>query len=155
MTFGLAPSAPSISHIHKWGIFNPERIMPRARTPTNVLELSGAFKKNPKRGRERADEPEPKAGIGPAPEWLGDAERKAWDYIVGCVMPGVLGDSDRVYLEVAAELLALKRAVGVMEMESAKLNRLEMMLGKLGMNPADRSRVKGKPVEKSNPFGSF
>ncbi|SDR06458.1 hypothetical protein [Pseudoxanthomonas sp. CF125] len=120
----------------------------RPRTPTNVLELRGAFNAHPERKHERQDEPVPAGPIGEAPKWMKAPEKRCWDHLVASSPPGVLGDSDRVYLEVAAELLALKRRVGIENMEAAKLNRLETMLGKLGMNPADRSRVK---VSKSRP----
>lgn len=116
--------------------------MARPRKPTNVLELNGAFRKNPARGREREGEAEPKAGIGPAPSWFGKKQVEAWDDLVRIAPIGVLGDSDRVYLELTAELLALKRRLGVLAMDRAKLNKLEAMLGKLGLNPSDRSRVK-------------
>ena len=132
----------------------------RPRTPSNILQLRGAFKKDPKRGRERENEPEPKAGIGPAPAHFHEDEVLAWDYLVGIAPIGVLGDSDRAYLEIAAELFALKRRIGIEAMDSAKLNRLETMLSKLGLNPSDRSHVKvgGKPASApgdSNPFNKL
>src|SRR6185369_3569970 len=134
--------------------------MARPRTPSNILDLRGAFKKDPQRGRDREDEPEPKAPVGDAPEHFTDEQKAAWKYIVGIAPLGVLGDSDRAYLEIAAELFALKRDVGVKEMESSKLNRLETMLSKLGLNPADRSRVKvgGRPLapaQRGNAFGNL
>ena len=121
--------------------------MARPRTPTNVLQLRGAFKKDPQRARARQNEPEPKAGIGSAPDWMAADAKAAWDYLVSIALPGVLGDSDRAYLEVAAELLALKRRVGLENIKAAKLGLLDRMLSKLGLNPADRSRVTigGKP----------
>lgn len=130
--------------------------MARPRTPTNVLELRGAFKRNPQRRADRADEPQPKGDVGAPPEWLAADAVRAWHDIVAVAPGGVLGDTDRIYLEVASELLALKRRVGVEAIDPAKLNRLETMLGKLGMNPADRSKVKapgsGKP---KNEFEQF
>lgn len=131
--------------------------MGRPRTPSNILELRGSHKKHPERARERENEPEPKAGIGPAPDWMQAPEMVVWDYLVGIAPVGVLGDSDRAYLEIAVELLALKRRVGVENMESAKLNRLETMLSKLGLNPADRSRVKvgGKPLAPARRGNAF
>lgn len=129
----------------------------RPRTPTNVLDLRGAFKKNPDRKRDREDEPQPKAGIGPPPKWFKADEKRAWDYLVGIAPIGVLGDSDRAYLEIASRLLAYSRRLSIEELEQAKVNRLETMLSKLGLNPADRSRVKvgGRQLSKTksgNPF---
>lgn len=128
--------------------------MARPRTPTNVLLLRGAGKKHPERMRDRLEEPQPKAGIGPAPSFFKVRQRECWDYLVGIAPPGVLGDSDRAYLEIAAELLAHKRTVGVGRIDPAKLNRLETMLGKLGMNPSDRSKVRA-PSGGQKPRNAF
>ena len=128
----------------------------RPRKPSNVLEMSGAFRKNPQRRKEREGEPQPAQPIGPPPDWMPDNVQEAWRDIVRLAPGGVLGDCDRIYVEVASELLALKRQLGVMAMEPAKLNRLETMLGKLGMNPADRSKVKAPGAGKPNsPFEEF
>lgn len=107
---------------------------------------------HPERAAARKDEPVPKSGIGDPPKGMSVGARKCWAYLVDIAPFGVLGDSDRAYLEVAAELLALKRRVGVQRMESAKLNRLETMLGKLGLNPADRSKVSIERRKPGNPF---
>lgn len=128
----------------------------RPRKPSNVLEMSGAFRKNPQRRAERANEPQPTAPIGDPPPHLTANAARAWQDIVRLAPGGVLGDTDRLYVEIAAELLAMKRELGVLAMEPAKLNRLETMLGKLGMNPADRSKVNapgsGKPKNQFNDF---
>lgn len=44
--------------------------MSRPRTPTSVLELSGAFRKNPKRGEERAREPMATGELKPPAQFL-------------------------------------------------------------------------------------
>lgn len=124
----------------------------RPRTPSNVLEMRGAFVAHPERAAARKDEPVPNSDIGDPPKGMNVGARKCWVYLVEIAPHGVLGDSDRAYLEVAAELLALKRRVGVERMESAKLNRLETMLGKLGLNPADRSRVS---IDRRKPRNTF
>ena len=135
----------------------------RPRTATNVLELKGAFRKNPDRGRARAHEPKPIGGIGPAPKLEVLTFEQAWDLIVATAPPGVLTSRDRLYVRVAAELLALLSESGAAGVDSAKLNRLEMMLGKLGLNPADASRVKawsnapagGSAEAPENPFDTL
>ncbi|HZF97726.1 MAG TPA: hypothetical protein VEY92_05705 [Pseudoxanthomonas sp.] len=81
------------------------------------------------------------------------AEKKCWKDILEAAPAGVLTNADRLYVEVAAELLAMKRQLGIQHMDSTKLNRLETMLGKLGLNPADRSRVsRVSMIPESNPF---
>ncbi len=126
--------------------------MARPRTATNVLELRGAFAKNPSRGRERADEPVPLGEIGSAPESLVEDEVAAWDYLVGITPAGVLGDCDRPHMEVAARLLAYSRRVSVEDWSAMKIARLDSMLGKMGLNPSDRSRVKADKAPPKNDF---
>src|SRR5690349_4947352 len=130
-----------------------------ARKPTAVLQLSGAFKHNPARAAERENEPEPKAGIGPAPSSLSIPEAEAWDYLVGIAPVGVLGDSDRAHLELAARLLAYSRTISIDKIDVSKLNRLTALLGLMGLNPVDRSKVKvgGKAnhARRGNRFGDL
>ena len=42
--------------------------MSRPRTPTNILELRGALKKDPQRRKLRANEPKPETAIGLPPD---------------------------------------------------------------------------------------
>lgn len=126
--------------------------MARPRTATNILELKGAFAKNPNRKAAREDEPVPNAGIGPAPEYLAEDERSAWDYIVGTVPAGVLGDCDRSHLEIAARLFAYSRRVSVEDWSAMKIARLDSMLGRMGLNPAERSKVKADKAPPKNAF---
>ncbi|MBQ4854423.1 hypothetical protein IMW82_07040 [Rhodanobacter sp. B2A1Ga4] len=122
--------------------------MPRQRKATNVLELSGAFAKNP--NRRRVD-PVPHGPIGKAPKQGLITFAKAWAMIVAQCPDGVLADRDRVWVEVASSLFVQFRADPA-NMHPAKLSRLTAMLSSLGMSPADASRVVAKPVEKANPF---
>lgn len=62
---------------------------------------------------------------------------------------------DRLALELAAQLLAQFRTDPV-EFPAAKLVRLEALLGKFGMTPADRAKVGGKKeAPKGNPFADL
>lgn len=119
--------------------------MGRHRKPTKYLELAGSFEKDPQRRRESepvCDEP-----VGPAPSRLTEHQAKAWDYLVDSAanVPGVLTRLDRAYLELCSIALA-----GVWEYDSYEnkkpisphaLNSVGRMLGKLGMTPADRTRL--------------
>lgn len=129
--------------------------MGRPRTATNVLELRGAYKKNPNRKADRENAPEPKAGIGPAPEHMGEKEKAIWDEIVGLIPAGVLGDCDRLHLEIVCDLMALVRSKPIEEVPDGKVSRLAAMLGAMGMNPAERSKVKVPPAAPKNPFDNF
>ncbi|MDU9400608.1 hypothetical protein [Pseudomonas sp. zfem003] len=119
--------------------------MGRPRKPTNVLELTGAFKKNPDRAREDAQTVGPLTG--PPPHLNGGALH-AWKEIAGHAPLEVLTNSDRIALELAAQLLHQFREDPV-EFPATKLVRLEALLGKFGMTPADRAKVAGKPSRPS------
>lgn len=126
--------------------------MARPRTATNIMELRGAYKKHPERRADRENEPRPLAEIGLPPETLADDERAVWEDMVARMPYGVIGDCDRDHLEVASRLMAYTRRVPVEEWEAAKIARLDAMLGKMGMNPADRSKVKAERKPPKNDF---
>ena len=125
------------------------------RKPTNILALTGAFKRNPKRGAARANEPEPTGDIGDAPAHLNESERACWGAIVGLCHENSLCRADRLIIEHAARILSALRAST--EYTDVKLmTRLECVLGKLGLSPADRSRVQiGTRQKVMNPFEKF
>lgn len=122
--------------------------MARPRTASNILELRGSFDHNP--SRRRADpQSEP---LGSAPRLAPVTFKKAWDYIASTAPAGTLQKRDRVYLEVAAQLYVQLRNEGAAEMHPARLARLEMMLAKLGLSPADASRVTAAPPPQRGDF---
>ncbi|WP_440221847.1 hypothetical protein ACQQ2N_12190 [Dokdonella sp. MW10] len=125
--------------------------MARPRTATNVLELKGAFKKNPKRAKDRKDEPVALGDIGPPPAKLKANVRRCWDEIVGLCHAGTLCPADRLIVEHAARLLAQLRAEGWL-VHPTILIRFEASLGKLGLTPADRSKVQVKKAPPKNQF---
>lgn len=126
--------------------------MARPRTPTNVLDARGAFKKHPERKRKDAETAGP---LSAAPAHLTVGAMQAWQEIERSAPRDVLTDSDRLALELAANLLAQFRENPV-EFPAAKLVRLEALLGKFGMTPADRAKVGGKKeAPKGNPFADL
>jgi hypothetical protein len=127
----------------------------RPRKPSNVLELKGAFEKNPARGRARENEPVPTGEIGAPPSHLPTDVATCWEEIVGLTHHGVLCKADRLIVEHAARMLARLRLME-WRTDPAILIRFEVCLGKLGMTPADRSKVSVmKPDEKENPYAEF
>lgn len=123
--------------------------MARPRTPTNVLELRGAFDKNP--NRRRVD-PETSGEIGDPPEYFDQAHRDIWQEIVSNAPLKVLTVADRQIVEIATRLIFESR-FDWENFSAGKIGRLESMLGKLGMTPADRSKVGGgKKEAHKNPF---
>lgn len=126
--------------------------MARPRTPTNVLDARGAFKKHPERARTDAQTAGP---LGRPPAHVKGEVLKAWKEICKSAPLDVLTVSDRLALELAANLLAQFRTDAV-DFPAAKLVRLEALLGKFGMTPADRAKVGGKKeAPKGNPFADL
>ncbi len=129
--------------------------MARPRKPSNVLHLNGAFKHDPARGEARANEPVAIGDIGEPPAHLDDAVRACWVEIVGLCHPGVLCTADRLVMEHTSQLLAQLRASS-WQVHPTILIRFEASLGKLGMTPADRSKVSAaKPKEAYDPLDEF
>jgi len=117
-----------------------------------MLELRTAFKKHPERARKDA---ETVGELTAPPSHVTGTVLQAWAEIAQYAPNGVLTDSDRLSLEVAAHLLSQFRADPI-DMPAAKLARLEAMLGKFGMSPADRAKVSVAPdAPKGNPFADL
>jgi hypothetical protein len=124
--------------------------MGRPRTPSAVLKLRGAFRKNPQRAREDV---QVSGDIGEAPVHLSEAQRQVWGEIVSDVPLGVLSNADRIAVEVTAVLLCEFRQ-NPAEFTAAKYARLQALLGHMGMTPADRSRLglSAKEAVESSPW---
>jgi len=128
--------------------------MARPRKPSNVLELNGAFKKNPDRARERENEPPPVGDIGDPPEHLDEGARACWLELVGLSHEGVLCAADRLFLEYGARVLSQLR--NSEEIDPKLGIRFETVCARLGMTPADRSKVSGrKPNGEEDPYAEF
>jgi phage terminase small subunit len=128
--------------------------MARPRKPTNVLELKGAFKKDPQRGASRENEPEAAGEIGDPPERLTEFERECWRDLVSLCHAGVLCAADRLFVEYGARVLAQLRSAT--EIDPKLGIRFETVCARLGMTPSDRSKVQAvKPKEDENPFAKF
>ena|SRR5690349_3505407 len=126
--------------------------MPRPRKPTRVLELTGAFKKDPARGRAREGEPHPEGALGNPPNCLDEVQKARWNELKK--QAPWLTVSDRILVEQTCRLWALERA-GTANATQSRL--LSTNLGKLGMTPSDRSKVKvpGERPGKKNPFSAL
>src|SRR5689334_7115055 len=81
--------------------------MGRPRKPTRVLELQGAFKKDPQRRAARENEPVVTEPLGDPPEGLNEAEVARWNEIrEWCPW---LTIADRTVTEMAATLWQMMR----------------------------------------------
>jgi hypothetical protein len=122
------------------------------RQPTNILKMSDAFKRNPARLRERESEPQPTGAIGEAPKELTKREREIWCDLIAEAPPNVLTNADRFLLAVTAKLyLKVLKGKGS-GFDQATLAR---NLGKLGLSPADRSKIKTPVASPKNTFSDL
>jgi hypothetical protein len=129
--------------------------MARPRTPAQVLELRGSFKKDPQRRRQDAEGAAP-FEVDP-PTHLAPSVVEAWRYIVVRLPKVALSSSDEVAVEMAAIALAgVWQLGGLAALSPAFLKlsaELRQWLGKLGMTPVDRAKVPAKtPEGTGNPF---
>lgn len=130
--------------------------MARPRTPSNVLELRGAFAKNPQRRRKDAEGAGPFNAEPPA-ELPGEAVR-AWRILAERVPKVALTSSDEIALAQAARTLAgiwlLDAQGGAANPLFAKLSaELRQWLIQLGMTPQARTKMPQAPEKPaSNAF---
>ena len=118
--------------------------------PSAVKELSGAYKKDPK--RRPKDEPSPRMGIGPAPAWMDEMQSSIWDEFVDQIAPGVIKNMDRVWLEQGVLLLQKSR---MNEINSADRSALLRVLSMLGMNPCDRQKIQVEAPKADNDWDNI
>lgn len=120
--------------------------MGRIAQPKAVLEISGAGKKNPSRLKARENEPEPTDGIGEPPEhWrkpgsnMPDAREAIWREYVSQALPGVLGNSDRAFLELLCEVTLDARRIW--KGQDRARRHMGELLKEMGGTPRRRSQV--------------
>lgn len=119
--------------------------MPRPRKPTNILEFSGAYKKNPQRAGARANEPKPNGPLGDPPAHFKEPEREIWNEIAAELHPGTACRADRGDFEqlciMAAKVRAQYAAGGPMAVDEKAVAACNRLRTAFGLNPAARSRV--------------
>lgn len=123
--------------------------MPQIRKPQALRKIQGTDKDHA--SRQNKDEPVPVRGIGPAHSSLSEYECEIWDEVVGISYAGVLGEADRIALEMMCRLIAEMR-LDFEEMTAAKITQLSQLIGRFGMTPSDRTKIVIPKGEKQNPF---
>lgn len=128
--------------------------MPQPRKPTALLELSGQLDHNPKRYENRKTEPKPTNPLGNPPKHLTKEQKSCWKELNKLAPADVLKDCDRWLVELACVLMAKLRAGHISVGESAQLLGC---LSRMGLTPADRSRVAVAPSKKdeADPFAEL
>ena len=128
--------------------------MPAHRKPTALLKGTGSFDHNRGRYAARLTEPTPAGPLGPPPKHFDKAHGALWREIASAAAPRVLTSSDAWLVELACSLMHQQRAGTA---SAAGLSLLTTLLGKMGMTPADRSKVQAGPPkpEADDPWSAF
>ena len=117
--------------------------MPRPRKPTEVLTLTGAFRKDPQ--RKRPVGAKSAKSLGQPPGYFRDDECLVWAEIETYAAAGVLTSADRFVVELLSRLVARFRANWL---NGAEMSQLTWCCSHLGMTPSDRSKVLSSEQEK-------
>jgi hypothetical protein len=118
--------------------------MPTPRKTIAQLALTGTLSRHSGRYQSRiASKTTVISPIGKAPTFLSPHEKTIWAEIVRTAPPGVLTKSERIGLEVIVKLVARMRTD---QIKPSELNTLFAMLGRYGMNPADRLKMNLEPL---------
>lgn len=120
--------------------------MARPKTPTNILEMKGAFKKNP--NRRRVEEPKQEKPLGNPPTRLAKSIQKIWREIAKQCAPGVLTYADRQAMElVSIAILRVRKNYGLFDddgnhiLSMSDIKTALTMLGQFGLTPATRASL--------------
>jgi hypothetical protein len=105
--------------------------MARPRKSTALLELSGAFRKNPARRRARASEPAWNGPLGDPPAHFDGEQCKIWQELAQRSPAGVLARSDRAFFEILCGFMFKWRRG---ELPAGLTNLMWKMLRQAGIN---------------------
>lgn len=98
--------------------------------------------------RRRDEEPEANGPLGAPPESFSDELIVVWNELEGIVPDNVLARADRWTVELSCRMmLALRKG----NFRAAELNILLSCLSRMGLTPADRSRIAvPKPTQETD-----
>ena len=126
--------------------------MPRPRTPTAKAELTGAAAKDPQRYRVRF-KPESEQPVGEPPEFLNDAEKKAWSDFAA--RWSWLTASDEPALVALVQLRAMIEDPDTPK-NAALYTTYRLAIGEFGGTPVSRSKVSPPGGDDDDdPFAAF
>ena len=108
----------------------------RPKKPTSLKLMTGTYRSD----RDHTVDVKPTDELGKPPRHLNKEVKRCWNVIAKTAPPGVLGRHDRIAVEIASTLLSQFRDDPT-SMTTARLLRLEVMLGRFGMNPSDRAKL--------------
>jgi hypothetical protein len=126
--------------------------MPRVRKSAAIMEISGAYSKNPKRRRRDV---EAAGAIGPWGDLHSTTPSEVWGELVASVPPGLLTRADRWSLEYAVRLMVELRRDPA-NFPASRGSLLVNLLGKLGCLPASRHQMNApEPKDKDDPAEKY
>jgi len=150
--------------------------MPAHRKPTNLLEFSGAFAKNPQRRRERELEPKFVAGLSEPPDFLDADAQEEWRRVVPdleaagvtarveamamatyCIAVSHL---QKAQAEIARDGITIQTDAGLKKHPAMNIIKdasqvIKCFTAEFGMTPASRSKVKAQPTSNEKPKSGF
>jgi P27 family predicted phage terminase small subunit len=136
--------------------------MPRHRVPTRLLKLKGSFRED--RHGNRGDELEPEIGFPNPPGWLSAEAKREWRRLQSdSRYAAAICRVDRAMLATYCQLWGqfvrgeqpntTEGAPRFFPMQTSRVALMATLASRLGLNPADRSRVTVLPRPKNpNPF---
>ena len=129
--------------------------MGRPRTPAKILELKGAFKKNPQRRRSEAE------GAAPfdrdPPGHLTGAEQAAWRKLMERLPVAALYNTDEIGIAQMARIMAALEPLHPSSPDFVRLdNAFRAWAVQFGYTLQARTKIPGpeKPGDGGNPFAS-
>ena len=132
--------------------------MGRYKKPIELHRLSGAERKNPK--RYQGEVPKSDMPFGEYPTVHSTDPAECWQEIAAECIPGILTGSDRIMMEIAANLLAEYRT-DPPAFPVGKYRHLVGCFSRFGMSPSDRAGLgvvesddddEYKPISRHDPL---
>lgn len=125
--------------------------MARHRTPSNILELKGAYKRNPE--RRNHDEPEATPFVDKPPAYFDAQHIRAWNDVIDRVPAGVLKNAD-YYLVVLAAAIVVEIEEKSGHISNERMGRFVSISACLAITPSSRSSFV-VPKAKKNKFSEL
>jgi len=120
--------------------------MPTPRKSRAELALSGTLQRNPRRyGDTIKPNPTVILPLGRPPGYFNRSQRLAWAEVARTAGPGQLTRSDRLAVEIAVHLITRMRQTIP---KPSEFTVLIGILGRLGLTPADRQKMRLEPLSK-------
>ena len=129
--------------------------MPAHRKPLVLLQANGATKKNKKRYQDRKPSASVSGPVGDPPAHFDETLVACWREIVTNLPAAAIGNSDRIAIEIASQMLLRLRTSF---MRASEIGVFVSLLARLGMTPADRQKLPNAQEEdqpKDDPWASF